>query len=79
MYVDGIEISPESTRATGPQYGKSRLFLGTNSASGTYRIRGALDDVRLYNRVLTGEEIAQLAGANSSDSSDERIRNLVGE
>lgn len=79
MYVDGAEMGVETTRATGPQYGKRQLFLGTNSASGTYRFRGAMDEVRLYNRELTGEEIARLARMDSCDWTEETIRNPAGE
>jgi hypothetical protein len=37
------------------------LFVG-NSSTGNRHFQGMIDDVRIYNRVLTPAEIAWLAG-----------------
>jgi hypothetical protein len=45
------------------------LYLGTNSPRhpSTFRFRGALDELRVYNRALSQDEIASLARAKPAD------------
>ena len=67
IYVDGSELLHETSDVAGPlQPCDAPLTLGfghmiyTRQKSGYFE--GQLDDVRIYNRVLSHEEIAALAG-----------------
>ncbi len=60
MYLDGVAVSVAATVATGPQTAKSRVFLGNSDAAGSQPFQGAMDDVMLFNRVLSADEIQQV-------------------
>jgi hypothetical protein len=60
MFLDGVLVPVAATVATGPQTTKSRVFLGNSDAAGAQRVSGTMDDVLLFNRVLTQEEIQQV-------------------
>lgn len=55
MFVDGVEIAQHSGVATAPQTAKTLCKLGNSSAS--YWYKGKMDEVRIYNRVLSANEI----------------------
>jgi hypothetical protein len=58
-YVDG-ELITTNTEAQGvPSYEPESLKIGRHAA-GPYYFQGAVDDVRVYNRALTPEEIENL-------------------
>jgi uncharacterized protein (TIGR02145 family) len=61
IYVDGQEVSSYQTLVdgTGARSDDSTmsLYLSNNSSN---RLEGLLDDVRLYNRALSADEVAQL-------------------
>ena len=61
MYLDGAAVSAVATVASSAQNAKTELFLGNTDAAGTQRFKGAMDEVRLYNRALTLDEIEKLA------------------
>jgi len=63
MYLDGMAVNPAATMATGPQNDKSSVFLGNTSTTGAQPFWGAMDEVLLYNRVLTALEIQNLSTA----------------
>lgn len=60
LYVDGL-AEAAATGAFGSLTGPSRMLVGSiNLLNGRY-LRGYFDDIRVYDRVLTPAEIAQLA------------------
>ena len=71
IYVDG---NADESSSGGPTFGSGNArfgYIGTGSESTTFNadpktpvwlINGAVDDVRIYDRALTPEEIAGLAG-----------------
>ena len=59
VYYNGILVSSVATGAGDPVFNK--FAIGINRAEDNW-FDGAVDDLRLYNRVLTPEEIAGLAG-----------------
>ena len=71
IYIDG---NADESSSGGPTFGSGipRFgYVGTGSESTTFNadpktpvwlINGAVDDVRIYDRALTPEEIAGLAG-----------------
>jgi len=62
LYIDGTEVSYASTGVGSGTAGDDSardLSIGKSEA-GTYGFEGKLDDVRVYNRVLSADEIWQL-------------------
>jgi len=59
LYIDGHPVQ-EVVQTGFPGNSDSSLGIGRDGRWGDYLI-GALDDVRLYDRVLTAEEVATLA------------------
>ncbi|MGH1537770.1 MAG: LamG domain-containing protein, partial [Gammaproteobacteria bacterium] len=58
MYIDGVEVLSENTSATLTSNSDS-LFIGSNWEEFKWW-EGLLDDIRLYDRALTAEEIEEL-------------------
>ncbi len=63
MYVDGIKIvSKLALNSSADTCSPSSLFIGRDWATNQlYNFNGSLDDVRLYNRILSEQEITYLA------------------
>ena len=62
LYVDGVEVSyATTTNASGTRASDAaaNLYIG-NESGGTRAFDGALDDVRVYNRVLSAAEITAI-------------------
>lgn len=55
MYVDGRNFSTSDTSG----YSVNGLVIGARG-TGTYPFNGSIDDVRIYNRALSADEISQL-------------------
>jgi hypothetical protein len=66
LYIDGIKDTPRfnDVARTGSINGSDLLLIGRGLKIST-PWDGLIDDVRIYNRVLTDEEIADLAGTRS--------------
>jgi hypothetical protein len=70
LYINGILIVPAATSATNGQdadYGPgaySAILGGRSSLDYQYFFTGIIDEVRIYNRVLSGAEISDLKGLN---------------
>ncbi len=61
IYVNGVNVTADGVIAT--DFGNTgAIYLGQMSDNG-WRLRGRLDDVRIYNKVLSAAEITTLAGA----------------
>ena len=61
MFLDGVEVPADPALASGPQTDKTHLYLGTaNSSSTTQRFSGDMDDVVLYDRVLSQPDILRI-------------------
>ena len=56
-YMDGLAIS---TSVEPPQHGKPTVLMFGNYPTGDQFLKGKLDDVRIYDRALTGSEVIQL-------------------
>jgi hypothetical protein len=57
MYVDGVLVGSKATSGEDLSAGAGPLTFGANNVWGE-RFRGLIDEVRVYNRALTREEIA---------------------
>jgi hypothetical protein len=68
IYIDGV-LDVSNTDATGGAPGAATLTIGnrTGVASGE-GLRGTLDDFRIYNRILSDEEIATIYAARGHDA-----------
>jgi hypothetical protein len=62
LYVDGVEVASDSEPLSGlnDAYGGLYIGCGKGMEPGSF-FSGLIDDVRIYNRALTTEEIAALA------------------
>lgn len=75
LYVDGVAVGSASAPVPGGaiQYGlpESRLAVARFPEDGAcdpngFQFRGAVDEVRVYNRALTGDEVAYLQNAGAT-------------
>jgi len=76
IYVNGVETKRK------PAAGKLNsttlpLCFGSNPVDGKQYFIGALDNVKIYNRALTGEEAARLYQTGSIVSSTEELEGAV--
>jgi hypothetical protein len=61
IYIDGVEDA--RVASTGQiNVSNYNLYIGENSQATGRHLRGAVDDVRIYNRPLSAAEVAGLAG-----------------
>ncbi|MDX2024225.1 MAG: LamG-like jellyroll fold domain-containing protein [Deltaproteobacteria bacterium] len=64
-YIDGV-LDGTSTASAGSIAASSGvLTIGANDPTGGNKFQGAVDDVRLYNTVLSASEISQLVGGKA--------------
>jgi hypothetical protein len=68
LYLDGVSIV-SGTTATLPSAldNTTQNWLGRSQWSGDARLNGALDDFRIYNKALSGAEVAYLADMSPGD------------
>lgn len=67
LYVDGVLQGTRSL--AGPvafDLAVNRTKLGDYGSGSSWRLTGGLDDMRVYNRALTSDEIRELAGGGSA-------------
>jgi hypothetical protein len=64
LYVNGVC----ENSATGQQFGQSEpnLYIGALASYNSYYFPGDIDDVRIYNRALSAQEIQQLYSGSAS-------------
>ena len=62
LYIDGVEVANDDKPLLGLNEAYGNLYFGVGSTlvEGTY-FSGLIDDVRIYDRALSAEEIAALA------------------
>jgi hypothetical protein len=60
MILDGVAVPAVATKTTTPQLAKTQVFLGNTDAAGTQRFGGGMDDVMLFDRVLSISEIQRI-------------------
>jgi sialidase-1 len=67
IYVDGVVAGSGNVAGLGSVSPKRpfEIHLGQR-LDGTQRLRGSLDEIRLYNRALAGTEIGQLFSSNAA-------------
>lgn len=60
IYINSELKSTSSVNSTKPKYNKSNDYLTIGSRQSSFFTKGVIDDVRIYNRVLTIDEIIAL-------------------
>ncbi len=60
LYVDGIEVARDTQSGLGSSEGGLYIGTGKAMATGTF-FSGLIDDVRIFNRALSADEIAAMA------------------
>ena len=64
LYVDGSFHSESTSLTQKPGSGNGKLHIGgERTGSSSYVFKGKIDDLRIYDRVLSAEEIAVLAAS----------------
>ncbi len=86
LYVDGVRVA-QAASPTGSLAFSARAGIHVGRRpDGANRLTGGVDDVRLYDRVLTADEVAALASARTADGAagpvvhlplDETVRERV--
>jgi hypothetical protein len=62
LYVNGRQVGQNNSVMVLNAQRPLRIGGGATEGDGNYFFRGLIDDVRIYNRVLSAEEVAGLAG-----------------
>ena len=65
IYIDGT-LRASDTKATSDFNGQDRFYIGYSNDAGARYFAGLIDDVRLYNRVLTAADVTSLAAGTTS-------------
>ena len=61
LYLDGEVVAADSSDITRPESSNGKLYIGTHKNLGSQNyFNGAMDDVRIYSRGLSPDEIAEL-------------------
>ncbi len=77
FYVDGVIVG-QGSGTVALSANSLKLGYWYNAAESFRFFQGSMDDVRVYNRALTGNEIARLYGGGSSRAKPATTRGLVG-
>lgn len=70
LYVDGVFIGSSSTGGLPPNFGSSTKGVIGARCTVSQFFNGVIDDVRIYNRVLSNNEIMELYSESISSSKD---------
>jgi hypothetical protein len=65
IYVNGL-LQQQATVGFAQNYGNAPLFFGTTGQAWDHKLAGALDEVTLFNRALSSNEIASIYAASAS-------------
>ncbi len=61
MYLDGVPVDGDAPFTTSQQAAKTHSYIGANPSIAAQRFGGAMDDLMLFDRVLSAEEIQRIA------------------
>ncbi|MDD4062226.1 MAG: LamG domain-containing protein [Candidatus Pacebacteria bacterium] len=74
LYIDGMQVATIAFSGTMNNWGSANLYLGSLSGYAQF-FNGSIDDIRIYNRALTAEEI-RLIYESGLDGVDDNIIEL---
>jgi len=75
LYIDG-EIYTENAAQPNLEENDKNIFIGNNPDTGNRTWNGEIDDVALWNRILTEDEIAQLGAGPLAASAGQTISHI---
>jgi len=76
LYINGANVGSSSASLTAPNFGVNPIYVGTDNTV-TYETDFYIDALRIFNRVLTPDEIGFQASASSAPgNSSVRPRNI---
>lgn len=67
LYVDGVEEGFSTTYAPATNPNFQYYWLGVHNSSQSYRFRGRMDNIRLYDYALTADEVNEDMNLGDSD------------
>ncbi len=74
LYIDGVEVASAANTNTIDYAGATTTYIGRHpSTSPGWDLEGMVDDVRIYDRVLTASEIADLVASPVSVSDSDTV------
>lgn len=73
LYIDGEQDGTTADNSTFATTNTSPVYFGRRGGAGSLKFTGAVDDVRLYNRALSAEEVKRLYGLGSGALASERL------
>jgi len=79
IYVDGVEVNRKPAAGTLNSTGRP-FGMGNNPIEGGQYFNGSLDEIKVYNKALTAEEIANLYASGTTGLNDlltDGLRNYV--
>ena len=68
FYIDGVQISSKATSASPDNSGSQPLRIGADSSTSNNYFTGNVDEVRLWNRALSAQEVSDAYGGTFSTS-----------
>ena len=69
LYIDGVQVATATVASSVYWTGATDTYIGRHPSNGWYP-NAMIDDVRIYNRVLTATEVSTLANDQNLDDSD---------
>jgi phosphatidylserine/phosphatidylglycerophosphate/cardiolipin synthase-like enzyme len=75
LYIDGAEVARKAASSTPDKSGKQPLRVGANSQQKNLYFTGQIDEVRLWKRSLTAQEIAAQFSSSTFNTTDQ-LRHL---
>jgi hypothetical protein len=68
LYVNGLPVAAGSSPRLSPMFSQTFCYLGRSMWNGDAYFNGRIDDFRIYNHGLTGNEVYSLWGQGGSSS-----------
>tara|TARA_R110000824_G_scaffold4217_2_gene20051 strand:- start:15068 stop:23215 length:8148 start_codon:yes stop_codon:yes gene_type:complete len=74
IYVDGVAVNIATTTDTGSPGGNALgamtipLYIGIDGSGGTFPLKGKIDEVAVWNKLLTATDITKIYNAGRADS-----------
>ncbi len=70
LYIDGVQVATAANTNTIYYNGATTTYIGQHPTNTGWNLNGKVDDVRIYDRALTGSEVAYLASDLSLQDTD---------
>jgi uncharacterized delta-60 repeat protein len=61
LYIDGVQVASAANTNTVYYSGATTTYIGQHPTNAAWNLNGKVDDVRIYDRALSGSEVTYLA------------------